>query len=116
MPPLATLCHPLPHCRFDLRLYVLVLSATPLRVLLFKEGLARFCTEPYKAPTEGNMEQAYMHLTNFAINKHSEKFSIDDEGEGGHKRSVSSLMQYADGLHSPWLYLLTPYSACPLWL
>ena len=94
---------------------MLVLSATPLRVLLFKEGLARFCTEPYKAPTEGNMEQAYMHLTNFAINKHSEKFSIDDEGEGGHKRSVSSLMQCADrggvglgvrgrvGLHSPWL-------------
>ena len=37
---------------------MLVLSATPLRVLLFKEGLARFCTEPYKAPTEGNMEQA----------------------------------------------------------
>ena len=35
-----------------------MLSATPLRVLLFKEGLARFCTEPYKAPTEGNMEQA----------------------------------------------------------
>ena len=43
-----------------------------------------------------NPNQAYMHLTNFAINKHSEKFSIDDEGEGGHKRSVSSLMQCAD--------------------
>jgi len=117
--------------KFDLRLYVLVLSATPLRILLFKEGLARFCTEPYKVPaessmepltltptltltltltptptltltltpnpnqvpTESNMEQTYMHLTNFAINKHSEKFTIDDEGDGGHKRSVSSLMQ-----------------------
>ena len=39
-----------------------MLSATPLRVLLFKEGLARFCTEPYKAPTEGNMEQAQLPL------------------------------------------------------
>ena len=48
---------------------------------------------PNQVPTESNMEQTYMHLTNFAINKHSEKFTIDDEGDGGHKRSVSSLMQ-----------------------
>ena len=47
------------------------------------------------------MEQTYMHLTNFAINKHSEKFAIDDEGEGGHKRSVSSLMQCANPSPSP---------------
>ena len=79
----------------------------------YTPGYSRLVLHPTPNP---NPNQAYMHLTNFAINKHSEKFSIDDEGEGGHKRSVSSLMQYADGLHSPWLYLLTPYSACPLWL
>jgi hypothetical protein len=80
--------------KFDLRLYVLVLSCSPLRILLFKEGLARFCTERYRPPNESNMDDTYMHLTNFAINKHHEEFTIDDGGDGGHKRSVSSLMAW----------------------
>ncbi|KAL1510977.1 hypothetical protein AB1Y20_005802 [Prymnesium parvum] len=80
--------------KFDLRLYVLVVSCSPLRVLLFKDGLARFCTERYRPPTEANMEDAFMHLTNFAINKHHDDFTIDEGGDGGHKRSISSLLAY----------------------
>lgn len=55
--------------KFDLRLYVLLLGIDPMRIFLFKDGLARLATIPYSKPTEDNMDCMQMHLTNYAINK-----------------------------------------------
>jgi predicted small integral membrane protein len=41
------------------------------RVFLHKEGLVRFCTTPYKKPAVSNLGCSYMHLTNYAVNKHN---------------------------------------------
>jgi len=64
--------------KFDLRLYVLVASYDPLEVYISSSGLARFCTVPYEAPTIGNLNDDYMHLTNYAINKHNSSYSLEN--------------------------------------
>ena len=79
--------------KFDLRLYVLVYGTNPLRIYLFKEGLAWFATEEYEKPTASNMKNLFLHLTNYAINKESENFDNDSEGEDGHKRSLSAVLE-----------------------
>ncbi|XP_053405828.1 uncharacterized protein LOC123566434 isoform X5 [Mercenaria mercenaria] len=78
--------------KFDLRIYVLVTSCDPLRIFVFKDGLARFATNKYMEPTHGNVDNVYMHLTNYAINKHSEDFVRDDEA--GSKRRISTTNRY----------------------
>ena len=60
--------------KFDLRIYVLLYGVNPLRVFLFKEGLVRLATESYVRPTEENIDNLYMHLTNYAINKNNDNF------------------------------------------
>ena len=79
--------------KFDLRIYVLVTSCTPLRVYLFRDGLVRMCAEEYEIPTPANMEDRCMHLTNYAVNKHSDRYERDDRssstaGDRGCKRSI----------------------------
>lgn len=81
--------------KFDLRIYVLVSGVDPLRVFVFREGLARFATEEYTGPYNSNLDNLFMHLTNYAINKNSEYYEpgedIDDES--GHKRSASAVLR-----------------------
>ncbi|RLN55349.1 hypothetical protein BBJ28_00011367 [Nothophytophthora sp. Chile5] len=77
--------------KFDLRIYVLVTSCAPLRVYLFQDGLVRMCTADYVTPNAGNLEQRFMHLTNYAVNKHSNNFEAhtgaSTDGNGS-KRSL----------------------------
>ena len=60
--------------KFDMRLYVLLYGVNPLRIFIFKDGLVRFATEPYIKPTEENIDNLFMHLTNYAINKKNDNF------------------------------------------
>ncbi|XP_077630369.1 tubulin polyglutamylase TTLL13 isoform X4 [Crocuta crocuta] len=75
--------------KFDMRIYVLITSCDPLRIFMYEEGLARFATMPYTEPSNSNLDDACMHLTNYAINKHNENFVRDDTA--GSKRKLSTL-------------------------
>ena len=91
--------------KFDLRLYALVRSVDPLEVYLHREGLARFCTEPYAPPTADNLHRAYAHLTNYSLNKRSDAYvnatdvaaAADREAfAGASKRPASYVIQELD--------------------
>ncbi|KAK2960417.1 putative tubulin-tyrosine ligase family protein [Blattamonas nauphoetae] len=92
--------------KFDFRIYVLVSSisatppenrssAAPLWIWIGREGLARFCTKKYDSNiSDSNINQAYMHLTNYAVNKTSKNFVANSdvaEDDKGSKRSLSSV-------------------------
>ncbi|KAF0695471.1 Aste57867_13714 [Aphanomyces stellatus] len=83
--------------KFDLRIYIMISSCAPLRVYLFQDGLVRMCTANYTVPNSENMELKFMHLTNYAINKHSNNFEknkdAEEDGEGS-KRSLKWFFQW----------------------
>lgn len=82
--------------KFDLRIYVLLAGVNPLRVFLYKEGLARFATVKYESPQPSNLDNLFMHLTNYAINKDNDNF-VANESEThddiGSKRSFTSVLK-----------------------
>ncbi|ESO10633.1 hypothetical protein HELRODRAFT_134854, partial [Helobdella robusta] len=79
--------------KFDLRLYVVLTSIEPLTIYMSKDGLARFCTQPYKAPTSKNIGNPYIHLTNYSLNKKSKYYIHTESSQDGSKRSLSNVMK-----------------------
>ena len=63
--------------KFDFRIYVLLAGTDPLRIYIFKEGLARLATEKYEVPNKDNLNNLCMHLTNYAINKDNPNFEFN---------------------------------------
>ncbi|KAJ8286878.1 hypothetical protein GJAV_G00044380 [Gymnothorax javanicus] len=78
--------------KFDIRLYVLIKSLQPLEIYIAKEGLSRFCTEPYQEPSQKNLNQVYMHLTNYSLNVQSGNFVHSDSTNTGSKRTFTSIL------------------------
>eukprot|EP00756_Hemistasia_phaeocysticola_P005969 Hpha_TRINITY_DN13601_c0_g1::TRINITY_DN13601_c0_g1_i1::g.122805::m.122805/K16601/TTLL4; tubulin polyglutamylase TTLL4 len=68
-------------CKFDLRIYAVLTCVNPLRIYIYREGMTRFATEPY--PGGSKIRNRFAHLTNYSINKKSEKFSVAQVEEGG---------------------------------
>ena len=87
--------------KFDLRIYILLCGVDPLRIYWYKEGLCRLATAEYKPPRDKNLENLYMHLTNYAINKSASNFIANTGSETddyGHKRSLTFAFSYIEKL------------------
>jgi tubulin polyglutamylase TTLL6/13 len=59
--------------------------------------MARLCTVKYESPKPSNFKKAFMHLTNYSLNKKNQKYKFE-EGEDfkrtGSKRTFSFIMEY----------------------
>ena len=77
--------------KFDLRLYVLVTSFRPLRVYMSRLGFARFCGVEYD-PASEKIDDAYVHLTNVAVQKHSDDYNSSH----GNKWPLNTLRTYLE--------------------
>ena len=89
--------------KFDLRVYIVVVGIDPIQAFVCNEGLARFCTVKYEQPKKENNKKAFMHLTNYSINKTSNDYVKPAQVEGdiledneGTKRTLSSLFDTLD--------------------
>lgn len=65
--------------KFDLRLYVVVTSYSPLNVWIYRSGFARFTNARYNSDVS-DITNNFMHLTNVAIQKTAEDY---DKRTGG---------------------------------
>ncbi|KAJ8614494.1 hypothetical protein CTAYLR_000754 [Chrysophaeum taylorii] len=82
--------------KFDIRLYVLVTSFSPLVAYLYRGGFARFSHTRYSAEP-ADVANNFVHLTNVAIQKTAENY---DARSGGKKdlRSLKLLMASRHGM------------------
>ncbi|GAB9463681.1 hypothetical protein Gpo141_00001130 [Globisporangium polare] len=77
--------------KFDLRMYVLVVSYRPLQAFVYKEGFARFCNVKYSADVD-DMDNPFMHLTNVAVQKNNEDYNSNHGG----KWSITNLCLWVE--------------------
>ncbi|XP_020137364.1 putative tubulin polyglutamylase TTLL9 isoform X4 [Microcebus murinus] len=80
--------------KFDLRVYVLVTSYTPLRAWLYRDGFARFSNTRF---TLSSIDDQYVHLTNVAV----QKTSPDYHPKKGCKWMLQRFRQYLASKHGP---------------
>jgi tubulin polyglutamylase TTLL11 len=85
--------------KFDIRMYLLITGVDVMNAYLAFEGMVRVCTEDYEPPikpakgTFMQQDDLMAHLTNYTLNKNSEKYKIESDfynSTEGNKRLLSN--------------------------
>lgn len=82
--------------KFDLRIYALVTSYTPLTVWLYRSGFARFSSGRFSME-KGDISNTYVHLTNVAIQKTAANY----DKEQGCKWDLAAMKLFMMSKHGP---------------
>ncbi|XP_032304447.1 probable tubulin polyglutamylase TTLL9 isoform X2 [Coturnix japonica] len=82
--------------KFDLRVYILVTSYSPLKAWLYRDGFARFSSMRF---TLNSIDDHYVHLTNVAV----QRTAPDYDPEKGCKWMIQQLRQYLTAKHGTGL-------------
>ncbi|KAK6023363.1 Tubulin-tyrosine ligase family protein [Ostertagia ostertagi] len=83
--------------KFDLRIYVAVTSFYPLIIYVYSEGLTRVASEKYRS--EVDSRDAFIHLTNYSINKNNSNFVRNESmasEDFGHKWTLGALLRHLE--------------------
>lgn len=73
--------------KYDMRVYILVTSWSPLQAWLYRGAFARFCHHRFNLD---DIENTFIHVTNVAVQKTNPKYSVD----AGCKWGLRMLKQY----------------------
>jgi tubulin polyglutamylase TTLL9 len=79
--------HLVGHKKYDLRIYALVVSWSPLVVYLYRSGFARFCHHRF---TMKDVDNTFIHVTNVAVQKTNPKYTA----QSGCKWGIRNLREY----------------------
>lgn len=73
--------------KYDMRIYALVTSYSPLVVYLYRSGFCRFCHHRF---TMKDVDNTFIHVTNVAVQKTNPKYSA----QSGCKWGIRNLREY----------------------
>lgn len=80
--------------KWDLRIYVLVTSISPLTIYIYQEGIVRFSSRKFSLKCK-DISDVFVHLTNSSINKNNMnrdseiKWTLRQLKEYFHQRDIS---------------------------
>lgn len=80
--------------KFDMRLYVLVTSFSPLKIWFYRGGFGRFSNKRYNTDLD-NIKNTLVHLTNVSIQKQNSAY----DKRQGTKWDVQSIKMYLTTIH-----------------
>lgn len=72
--------------KFDVKIFALIYGVDPLRIFVFREGIASFASEQYQKPDKENLEMNGMHFTGLeeshqktasSVFKHIEEYELE---------------------------------------
>lgn len=84
--------------KFDIRIYALVISCSPLSIFVYRDGIARFASIPHQTPATSNLRTACMHLTNHAINRRKTVPKGTEGPEVSLKWRLNTLFDHLDSI------------------